>query len=231
MKRNTKYSPYAGVFHRIILSNRCKVCMKLIPINDELCDTCDVEKLRIKKETLELRSYADSKIDRLTSPFYYSKDTRKCIHNLKYKGFKRAADFLADEMIKVIERDFFDEEPDFITCVPEHKRKKKRMYFNHGKALSKRVANAFGYKHTPNLILKIKDTPQQAGLNQLARKNNVKGAFKANAKYNVKGKTVLICDDVITTSSTLNECAKALKKAGAARVICATATLSNSNSF
>ncbi len=229
MKRKINYSPYAGFIHRVIFSNRCKACMKLIPLRDNLCDECQVEKLRINQETVASRSYTNCNFDRLTSPFYYADEIRECILNLKYRHFKHSADFLADETIKVIDRDFADETPDIITCVPEHKKRLTERQINHASVLTKRIAKAYSVKFYPKLILKTKHTPSQVGLSASERKTNLKGAFKANPKYDLRGKTVLICDDVITTSSTLNECAKALKKAGAERVICATAAYNERN--
>ena len=81
-----------------------------------------------------------------------------------------------------------------------------------------------------DLLIKIKDTPTQVNLKHEERLTNLKGAFEANKKYNIKGKTILLCDDVITTGSTLSECAKVLKKSGAKRVICVTAAINHNDS-
>jgi predicted amidophosphoribosyltransferase len=62
----------------------------------------------------------------------------------------------------------------------------------------------------------------QIDLSAEERKNNVKGAFVVNRADRISGKRVLLFDDIMTTGSTVNECAKMLKKAGAAAVVIAT---------
>lgn len=67
-------------------------------------------------------------------------------------------------------------------------------------------------------LWKVRETKPQVGLSMRQRKENVRGAFKASSDA-VKGKTLVLVDDVITTATTMRECAKELKRAGADRVI------------
>ncbi len=227
MKRTRKNIITKNIPQRLIFSNRCRLCAKVISINKTLCDNCNTDKIRVPETFFSSRSYSSRYFDKHTSPFYYDSPVRDGIHNLKYKGFKRCSEFFAQEMANVIERDFSDEEPDFITCVPMSKRRRREKDYNQCEYLIKHISKAFGYKPTPKLLMKIKDTPTQVNLKYKERITNLKGAFEANPKYNIKGKTVLLCDDVMTTGSTLNECSKALKKAGAKRVICVTAAINH----
>ncbi|HCK32369.1 MAG TPA: ComF family protein, partial [Rhodospirillaceae bacterium] len=73
--------------------------------------------------------------------------------------------------------------------------------------------------YTPDLLERTRHTPMQSGA-IAKRKKNVSKAFAFNTKYReaVAGKTLLLIDDVYTTGSTVNACAKALKKAGAKKV-------------
>ena len=214
-----------NLFHRLILTNRCRLCGKVIAIKGTLCENCDPEKQRIDKKALLLHTYCVKDFDRHTSPFYFDGDVRTGIHNLKYSGYKMYSEFFADEMVKVIERDFSDEKVDFFTCVPITKRKKYIKGYNQCDFLIKLISKAFGEKATPNLLVKIKETPNQVSLSRKERLTNLRGAFKVNEKYDVKGKTILLCDDVVTTGSTLSECAKTLRKAGAKKVISVTASM------
>lgn len=218
-----------NIFQRFIWSNRCRLCARLIPVNRTLCEDCSPDKIRIPESFFATKVYSAKAFDRSTSPFFYKTPVREGIHNLKYREFKRSAEYLAKEMIDVIERDFSDEEPDFITCVPMSKKRRKQKSYNQCDYLIRHIGKAFGMKPAFDLIIKTKDTPTQVNLKHNERLINLKGAFTANKKYDIKGKTVLLCDDIITTGSTLSECSKALKKAGAARVICATVAVNHND--
>ena len=75
-------------------------------------------------------------------------------------------------------------------------------------------------------LCKIRETPRQMALSGGERRKNLKNAFSARPDALLEGKRILLVDDVLTTGSTLNECAKALRAAGAAecRGVCAAAT-------
>lgn len=219
-----------NILHRFFWSNRCRLCTKVIPVNETLCEDCNPDKIRIPENFFSTKVYDSKTFDKNTAPFFYKAPVRDGIHNFKYREFKRGAEYLAKEMIDVIERDFGDEEPDFITCVPMSKRRRRYKAYNQCDYLIKHIGKAFGIKPTYNLIIKIKDTPSQVNLRHNERMTNLKGAFIANKKYDINGKTILLCDDVVTTGSTLSECSKALKKAGARRVICVTTAINNHDS-
>lgn len=215
------------ILKRLLLSNRCNLCAEVLPIESDVCDKCSVEKIRVTEDKISSLIFTGKQFDALTSPFYYDDPIDKCIWNLKYNNFKPASEFLASEMSDVIERDFKNENPDFITCIPMTKRRKRKRIFNHGEVIARRIGKAFDIDFAPDLLKKIKNTKPQVNLSAKERQTNLKGAFAINSKYDIKNKTILICDDVITTGSTLEECAKVLKKAGAKRIICAVAAFNN----
>jgi predicted amidophosphoribosyltransferase len=68
------------------------------------------------------------------------------------------------------------------------------------------------------LIKRTRFTETQTELNLLQRRENVKDAFKLRSKQNLKGKNILLIDDVITTGATISECGRILKRAGASKV-------------
>ena len=70
--------------------------------------------------------------------------------------------------------------------------------------------------------MKVRETQRQEQLDKYSRLRNLDNAFKADKNYDIKNKTVLVIDDVKTTGTTLEQCARALKKAGASRVYCLT---------
>ncbi len=215
------------ILKRLLLSSRCKLCGEVISIEKDFCDKCSVEKIRVPEEKISSLVFTNKNFDALTAPFYYDNPIDKSIHKFKYNNFKPAGEFLSSEMIDVIERDFKDENPDFITCIPMTWQRKRKRVFNHGEVIAKRISKAFDVDFAPDLLKKIKNTKPQVSLNAKERETNLKGAFQVNSKYDIKNKTIFICDDVITTGSTLEECAKVFRKAGAKRVICAVSALNH----
>ncbi len=225
MIKNPQFRIRTQLLRRIIFTNRCRLCAKVMPLNENICSDCNVEDIRIPQDNLKSLIFTDRHFDAFTSPFYYDNPVKNGIHNFKFRNFRKASEFFAKEMIEVIARDFADENPDYLICVPMTKPRQRKRGYNQSEILIKYIAKAFDMKATPELLLKIKNTHTQVGLNYEQRKTNLNGAFAVNKKFNIKDKTVLICDDVFTTGSTLDECAKTLKKAGAKRVICVTCTL------
>jgi predicted amidophosphoribosyltransferase len=73
----------------------------------------------------------------------------------------------------------------------------------------------------PRWLRRIRNTPQQMRQTPADRRDNVRGAFRARARPALRGQTVLLVDDVLTTGSTCSEAARALREAGAARVVVA----------
>ena len=112
------------------------------------------------------------------------------------------------------------EEADIITAVPLHYRRYISRRYNQSAILAQGLAQASGSICIPDLLLRTRATPPQGHLKPKARRDNVKKAFAINKRFaeQIKGKRILIMDDVYTTGATVNECAKVLKKAGASCV-------------
>jgi ComF family protein len=111
-------------------------------------------------------------------------------------------------------------EVDVIAPVPLHRWRLLRRRYNQsvlmGRAISKRVGISF----SPDILIRKRHTVVQGHLNASERHKNVASAFTVHPKRknNVLGKTIMLIDDVYTTGSTVNECARVLKKAGADKV-------------
>ena len=115
---------------------------------------------------------------------------------------------------------------DRIIPVPLHWRRKRRRGFNQAELLMRRwpkLARENGValdhrKIAPEILIRHRPTPPQTGLGQKARKQNLHRAFRIKATHAVRGCSILIVDDVLTTGATADACARALKRAGAASV-------------
>jgi len=155
--------------------------------------------------------------DRARFLFFYEEVIAKLIHDLKYSGktqgrstFKRLSE----------QSDVLDDlnVPDFILPVPLHIKRLRKRGFNQALVLAKLLFPNEKRKIRHNILLRKTDTPAQAGLNGVERRKNLRNAFVIDKASELIGKKVLILDDVFTTGSTVNECAKVLKAAGCTNV-------------
>lgn len=116
-------------------------------------------------------------------------------------------------------------EADVIVPVPLHRLRLWRRRYNQAAAVAQALARSSGKAYEPLLLRRLKHTPSQGKmLSAKARRRNVMGAFSV-PKYRrgeIKGRTVVLVDDVLTTGATLDACARSLKRAGAARVFALT---------
>ncbi len=113
-----------------------------------------------------------------------------------------------------------DKQADLIVPVPLHRWRLFKRRFNQSQLLAKGLARKLEIRTDPFLLERVRATPSQGTFDRKGRRKNVRGAFQVPAKRSgeLDGKRVLLVDDVLTTGATASECAKALKKAGAAHV-------------
>lgn len=108
---------------------------------------------------------------------------------------------------------------DIIMPVPLHPLRLLKRKYNQAALLAKALAEKHKRRYTPDLLKRVRHTPQQSGMADKRRKNVAKAFIVDETKVlEVKDKTVLLIDDVYTTGATVNACAKTLKSAGAATV-------------
>jgi len=111
------------------------------------------------------------------------------------------------------------EDCDLIVPVPLHRFRLWRRRYNQAGELARRLAGDWQRAYEPLLLIRSRATASQGAMaSAKARRRNVLGAFQVPDPAKVKGKRVLLLDDVLTTGATVQACARALKRAGAARV-------------
>jgi ComF family protein len=142
------------------------------------------------------------------------------IHELKYAQRTHLADPLGSLLASFAQTWIGELKGYLIMPVPLHPRRLRSRGFNQSLLLARCVASKTGSDLDFLSLRRTRFTKPQTELSSKERKKNVRKAFEVVAPEAVKGKTIVLVDDVATTGSTLNECAKALKKAGADSVLC-----------
>jgi ComF family protein len=141
------------------------------------------------------------------------------IHRCKYNFVPDLAEelgLLTVEFLKQIKGSNFYF--DLVCAVPLSRRRLAWRGFNQSAIVARSIAEAFNWEYSDKALRKIYHTRPQVGLDSKSRKNNVSQVFLANEI--VKGKRVLLVDDVVTTGSTLMSCSKELRRKGAKNVDC-----------
>lgn len=133
------------------------------------------------------------------------------LQSFKYEGARELASALAGRLITVLNRLAWS--IDMIVPVPLYADRLQERGYNQALLLSGHVARALSAPCRPSALRRIRETSPQARLSQGDRRLNVKGAFDAGES--MEGQSVLLIDDVVTTGSTLSECAAALRAAEA----------------
>ena len=146
--------------------------------------------------------------------FDYKSEIRKYIINYKFYDKTYLYIFLANIIIKNKKVCEFLNCYDIITPVPMHYLKKWQRGYNQTALIARKISIDTEELEYIEILKKIKNTKSQSSLNKEQRLNNVQNVYRAKEKYieYIKNKNILIFDDVYTTGSTVNECAKELNK-------------------
>jgi ComF family protein len=115
-----------------------------------------------------------------------------------------------------------DVSPEVIIPVPLHSRRIRQRGFNQAILIGELLSKEWNIPLERRLLRRIRWTEPQVNLAATERAANVKGAFAVDDPGKVKGRRIILIDDVLTTGSTVSECSKVLKKAGAEAVFVAT---------
>lgn len=155
--------------------------------------------------------------DKARSLYFYEPPLSSLIHRLKFHGSGIAAAALADLVAR--DRPGTDlRDVDLIIPVPLHSARLRDRGLNQSLVIARLAFPRDGKRIEPMVLVRKRETVAQTGLSGKERRKNLRGAFAVNERQLIRGRSVLLVDDVYTTGSTVMECSKTLKRAGAARV-------------
>lgn len=188
--------------------SRCIFCGKIIPPQKLYCPGC------IKQLSPVTSLPPLFYLDIVLSFTRYSYTSSSAIYRLKFRNQPKLAATLAQMMAERFCSQLSKLSIDLICDVPMSPQKQRQRGYNQAQLLAQQVAKQTNIPYAP-LLEKIKTTPEQHTLGAEQRKHNLKDAYRVVSPQQVLGKRILIIDDVITTGSTMNECAHTLRDAGA----------------
>lgn len=193
----------------------CGICKK--KINQKYtCEKCsNILQYTMKKE-LCVRNI-NSYVDKLISLFLYKDLIRDALLEFKFNGKAYISNTFAELMCNAIMKNSIS--GDLIIPVPIHRKRYKVRGYNQSELLSKFIAKRLKIKYGKKILLKVKNNLAQSTLDMISRQKNVMNVYKINSKSNMKGKKIILVDDIYTTGATVNECAKILKQNGVQEVV------------
>jgi len=143
---------------------------------------------------------------------------RCVIHEMKYNRHTALAGELADFLYHCVGIQYHNKRFDVVTCVPLHASREKERTYNQSDLLARSLASRLGIPAASRCVSRVHPTISQSGLKANERRRNVRNAFAVRDPGWIEGRRVLLVDDVMTTGSTVSECARALKNSRAAYV-------------
>jgi len=210
------------------------------PITGGLCSICGerlVSPFAFSAETLSSASGETlcGLCRRLEPPYVkataygsYEGGLRELIHLLKYHQVRPAANVLGRMLAETIEdlQPLFATEEILVVPVPLHARKLRQREFNQSELIARAALKlkpaAARLQLSASLLERRRETKSQIGLSRHQRRENIRGAFVVARPDEIRGREILLVDDVFTTGTTVSECARVLRRAGASKVYVAT---------
>ena len=185
----------------------CRTCLSPIPSSETLCGACLVN---------------PPEYDRLISCVYFTGAVRKSLHRYKFRDRPDlSAPFgkmLCEQLSSWGCTDF-----DVVIPVPLSKNRLKERGYNQSALHAKEIAKHFSCEHNETALYRRKETARQSSLAYKYREFNVRGAFALKTTAPIKGKHILLVDDIFTTGATARAAVSPLQKHAASVTVCTVA--------
>ena len=223
-------------FIDLILPPRCLICGKIIGADNALCPECFNNLTFITKPycqhcgrplsftNLDKDLYCPKCLTKKDTAFYlcrsaiqYDEYSKKLILDFKFADHLENR-YLLTQWLCLAGKDIFETHPDIILPVPLHYSRLFWRKYNQSAILARELSKKTNISARYDILKKYRYTKPQVICSGKQRRKNIKDAFIVTKPDFVKGKNIVLLDDVYTTGSTLKECAKILKKAGAKNI-------------
>lgn len=208
-----------GALLDLLFPPRCVFCRRLLHRGEEgICPRCQQElPWALGAEAEQTGEF----FSLCASPLWYQDQVRASFHRYKFKGV-RGYSRTYGRLVAQCVQDHLAGRYDLITWVPLSRARLRQRGYDQAMLLASAAALALDDVAAETLC-KVRDTEAQSGLgkNDASRRANVLSAYQVTDPALVEGRRVLLIDDIVTTGSTLSECARVLRIAGATDVVCA----------
>ena len=212
-------SGYAALLD-LFFPPKCPFCGKVLD-HAGICPACE-KALPWTEEGAGVRELSGGV--RCAAPLWYEGKVREGLLRFKFQGARAAAGPLG-ELVARCAAERFSGAFDVVTWVPVSRRRLRSRGYDQARLLAESACRLWEVR-PEQLLQKITDNPAQSGLTEeAARRANVLGVYEAAEPERIQGCRILLVDDICTTGATLAECARVLREAGAADVVCAAAAL------
>lgn len=206
------------------LPNTCLACGEVLEPGDEfVCPTCRSKLVPFndahpwKTEEISLGTIDDSLS---LYRFVVGSEIQALLHSMKYEKMKSIGRLFGREIGARIAQ-HSEIKYDYAVPVPLHRAKERDRTYNQSHWICRGICDELQTALLDRSIKRIRFTQTQTKLQRTERQKNVRGAFEINPKFKntIAGRNIILADDVITTGSTILECARVLKQSGAGKVM------------
>ena len=200
----------------LLFPPKCVLCRKLLKSGEiDLCRECRADAPEYAGKKINIRF-----LDSFAAVWYYEGNVRRSLLRFKFYNARSYGVSYGRILAMRLQREYPDGF-DMLTWVPVSRLRKLRRGYDQVELLAKAVGKELGLAPVPTLKKIRNNRPQSRLKDPAARRANVLGAYRILENADVKGKCVLLLDDILTTGATAGECARMLRMAGAKEVHCA----------
>lgn len=223
-------------FSRLFFPKRCSLCGETVPFDEDFCSCGGKQEVRVgtsfcehcghSKDSCVCRFPGAVPFDHMVAVFVYTGIIRTRLCDFKFGGERKESNFFSGEMSLRFCEAYPLVRADAVTFVPMTEKAERARGYNQSRLLALGVSKRL-LVPCQQLLVKTRETKCQHDLSADERRSNLDAAFAVKENARIDGKTVILCDDIKTTGTTLSKCVDVLKANGAKEVYCLCAAVSD----